>query len=86
MKSIFSASMVTLILAGTLIMAFDVQPARTEPSSLDWTMFGYDLRHTGFSPSSAPETPILVWKFTSTSMDSSPAVARAEATYRRLDS
>ncbi len=43
-------------------------------TSDDWPIFGHDPRHTGFSLSSAPRKPILVWKFGSISMKSSPAV------------
>ena len=50
-----------------------------DPTVNSWPMFGHDLRHTGFSPSSAPHTPDLLWEYSPLSdidyVYSSPAVA-----------
>jgi len=95
MKHRIVLSVFTTILVFTILMVSADETSDLAPKGIpqekiaseslevdSWPMFGYDLRHTGFSPSSAPDKPNLLWEFnpfpeepeSKQYMESSPAV------------
>jgi hypothetical protein len=45
-----------LVLASISISAFAVNPLSAKQVDQEWTMFRYDLLHSGYSPSATPNT------------------------------
>lgn len=82
-----------LSLANLGSINFNIALASSNSSSAEgsatltpWPMFHHDLRHTGFSPSSAPNTNDLLWTFqTGDSIASSPAVVNGKVFIGSMD-
>ena len=71
-----------------LTLALDIHPIKAEDGTTKypWTMFHHDLRHTGFSLSSAPSTNDILWTFeTGDRIVSSPAVVNGKVFIGSMD-
>ena len=72
------SSMATLLLMVTVVLLVPLTPTvRDEPAVDWWPMFHHDLRHTGYSTSTAPSTNDTLWIYRTgeySAVYSSPAV------------
>jgi len=52
-----------LTLLASLVLFIHEQNCLAASSESDWTMYNHDPQHTGFSQSSVPESPNVIWTF-----------------------
>jgi outer membrane protein assembly factor BamB len=64
----FALILVALFLASLVTLPYP--SAKAESTSDDWSMFGHDSTHSGFSTSTVPTTPVLVWSYPSPKISS----------------
>ena len=81
-------ALIAIISVVSLLSLYFLPPPNSHitisPSSNNWPMFHHDLNHTGYSTSTAPTSPNLLWNYTTEpgypggppeSISTSPAVA-----------
>ncbi len=67
-KKSFSLVLVALFLASLITSPYP--STKADSTSDDWSMFGHDSTHSGFSTSTVPTTPVLIWSYPSPKISS----------------